>query len=126
MGAGLDGLIRLARGDKQGGLAALARAEALEAKRPRPIARPYPIKPAGELYAESLLGAGDAVAAVPQFQKALARTPRRAASLIGLAHAAQKAGRRDEAARAAREFIAVWHLADADRPELAEAKAIAR
>jgi tetratricopeptide (TPR) repeat protein len=124
MDAELDGSIRLARSDKQGGLAALARAAALEAKRPRPIARPYPIKPAGELYAESLLAAGDAVAAVPQFQQALARTPRRARLLIGLARAAQKAGRRDEAAKAAGEFIAVWHLADADRTELAQAREI--
>jgi tetratricopeptide (TPR) repeat protein len=126
MRAEVDGLLRLARGDRQAGLAALARADTLEAKRPRPIARPYPIKPAGELYAESLLDGGDAVAAVPEFQKALVRTPRRAASLFGLARAAQKAGRRDEAARTAKKFIAIWHLADADRPELAGARAIAR
>jgi tetratricopeptide (TPR) repeat protein len=126
MRAELDGLIRLARGENQGGLAALARAEALEAERVRPIARPYPIKPAGELYAEALLDAGDAVAAVSKFQKALVRTPRRAASLIGLARAAQKAGRRDEATRAANEFMAVWHLGDRGRPELAEARGIAR
>jgi tetratricopeptide (TPR) repeat protein len=126
MRAELDGLIRLARGEKQGGLAALARAEALEAKRARPIARPYPIKPAGELSAEALLDTGDAVAAASQFQKALVRTPRRAASLLGLARAAQKAGRRDEASRTANEFIAIWHLADRGRPELAEARGIAR
>jgi len=122
----LDGLMRLAAGDKPGGLSALARAAALEAKRPRPIARPYPIKPASELHAESLLAAGDAAAAVSGFQKALVRTPRRAASLIGLARAAQKAGRRTEAVNAAREFVTMWHLADADRAELVEAKGIAR
>jgi tetratricopeptide (TPR) repeat protein len=126
MGAELDGLIRLARGEKQGGLVALARAEALEAKRARPIARPYPIKPAGELYAEALLDAGDAVAAASQFQKALVRTPRRAASLLGLARAAQKGGRRTEAENAATEFLAIWRLADPTRSELAEARAIAR
>ncbi len=126
MRAEADGLLRLARGDRQAGFAALARAEALEAKRPRPIARPYPIKPAGELYAESLLDGGDAATAVPQFQKALARTPRRAASLLGLARAAQKAGRREQAARTAKEFIALWHVADANRPELAEARVIER
>jgi len=122
----LDGLMRLAAGDKPGGLSALARAAALEAKRPRPIARPYPIKPASELRAESLLAAGDAAAAVSEFQKALVRTPRRAASLIGLAKAAQKAGRRTEAVNAAREFVTMWHLADSDRAELVEAKGIAR
>jgi len=120
----LDGLLRIARGDSQGGVAALARAQALEVKRQRPIARPYPIKPAGELYAESLLANGDAVTAMSEFRKALTRTPRRAASLIGLARAAQKAGRRTEAENAAREFVAMWHLADANRPELAEVRQI--
>jgi len=122
----LDGLVRLARGETQPAMAALARATALEAKRPRPIARPYPIKPAGELYAESLLAAGDALKASAEFQKALTRTPRRAASLIGAARAAQKAGRRADAVKAAKEFIAVWHLADTGRPELAEASAMVR
>jgi tetratricopeptide (TPR) repeat protein len=126
MGAALDGLLRLARGDRAGGLGALQRAASLEAKRPRPIARPYPIKPAGELYAEALTGAGDAAAAVAEFQKALARSPRRAASLLGLARASEKAGRRADAAKAAKEFLAAWHLADAGRPELAEARRLAR
>ena len=126
MGAELDGLLRLSRGDRAGALAALARATALEAKRPRPVARPYPIKPAAELYAETLLGAGDPAAAVVQFQAALMRTPRRAASLLGLARAAQKTGHRAESAEAAKDFLAAWHLADTDRPELAEARALAR
>jgi predicted Zn-dependent protease len=118
--------MRIAASDSQGGLAELARAAGLEAKRPKPIARPYPIKPAGELYAEALLGAGDAMAAVTEFQKALARTPRRAGSLLGLARAAQKAGRRAEAVSAVKEFLTMWHVADASRPELAGARAIAR
>ena len=126
MGAELDGLLRLSRGDRAGALAALARATALEAKRPRPVARPYPIKPAAELYAETLLGAGDPAAAVVQFQAALMRTPRRAASLLGLARAAQKTGHRAESAEAAKDFLAAWHLADTDRPELAEARTLAR
>jgi tetratricopeptide (TPR) repeat protein len=126
MGAQLDGLMRLARGDPAGGLAALARATALEAKRPRPIARPYPVKPAGELYAEALLGTGDAAGAMTEFQKALARTPRRPASLLGLARAAQRVGRRAESVKAAKEFLAAWHLADATRPELIEARRLAR
>ena len=79
MAVEVEGLIKLGRNDRPGALAALARAAALEAKRPRPVARPYPIKPAGELYAEILLGTGDARAAVVQFKTALARTPGRAA-----------------------------------------------
>jgi tetratricopeptide (TPR) repeat protein len=126
MAAELDGLLKIARKDRAGGLAALKRAAALETRRPRPIARPYPIKPAGELYAEALLDAGDATAAAAEFQAALTRTPRRAASLLGLARALQKAGRRTDSAARAKAFLDIWHLADATRPELAEARTLAR
>jgi tetratricopeptide (TPR) repeat protein len=122
----LDGLMREARGDRAGALAALARAAALEAKRPKPIARPYPVKPAAELYGETLLRAGDAAAAAAQFRASLARTPRRAASLLGLARASKAAGKPAAAAAAAKDFLAAWHLADAGRPEIAEARAIAK
>jgi len=122
----LDGLMREAAKDKAGSLAAFARAAALEAKRAKPIARPYPVKPAAELYGEALLRAGDAAGAVVQFQASLARMPRRAASLLGLARAAKAAGKPVDAARAAKDFLAAWHLADAGRSELAEARALAR
>jgi hypothetical protein len=126
MAAELDGLLRFSRADRAGGLAALAKAAAREAMRPKPIARPYPVKPAAELYAETLLAAGDAGAALTQFRAALARTPRRAASLLGLARAAHKAGNRALAAATARDFLSAWHLADKDRPEIAEARPLAR
>jgi predicted Zn-dependent protease len=83
------------------------------------------VKPATELYAEALLASGDATGAVAQFQASLARTPRRAASLIGLARAAQAAGQRPVAAKAAQEFIRMWHAADAGRTELTDARKIA-
>ncbi len=120
----LTGLLKAAAGDRREALAALREATVLEATRPRPHARPYPIKPAVELYAELLLESGDSRTAVTQFQSSLARTPRRAASLIGLARAARAAGFRSEAVRAAREFLSMWRLADADRTELRDARAI--
>ncbi len=122
----LDGVLRTARGDVAGGLKALSTAASIEAKRSKPVARPYPIKPAVELYAEALLGSGDASGAVKQFQASLARTPRRAASLLGLARTAAKAGMKAEAAAAAKDFLAAWHLADGSRQELAEARQLAR
>ncbi len=121
----LEGLVESARGQRSRALAPLAQAAALEAGRRRPNARPYPIKPAGELYAEALLADGDAQGAWRQFRQALARTPNRASSLLGLARALQSAGRRAEAAEAAKNFLAMWHAADRARPELAEARAIA-
>ena len=121
----LDGVMRIAAGDQSGGRAALARAADLEAKRPRPIARPYPVKPAIELAAEAAFAAGNAAGAVKLFQASLARTPGRAASRIGLARAAAKGGLNADAVKAAKQFLAAWHLADAARPEVAEAKRIA-
>jgi tetratricopeptide (TPR) repeat protein len=126
MAAELSGLSKLAHNDRAGSLATLARAAELEAARPRPVARPYPLKPAGELYAEILLGTGNAAAAITQFKAALARTPGRAASLLGLARAASVTGARAEAVKAAKAFLGAWHLADKDRPELAEMRALAR
>jgi len=125
MTAEVAGLLQLARGQTAEALKTLELGMRMEAQRPRPIARPYPIKPAVELYAEALLASGDAAGAVAQFQASLVRTPRRAASLIGLARAAQAAGQRQLAAKSAREFVAMWHGADPGRRELADARSIA-
>jgi tetratricopeptide (TPR) repeat protein len=124
MAAEVSGVLQFARGARERGLQELAGAAEAERKRPKPIARPYPVKPAAELYGEFLLASGDANGAIAQFQASLARTPRRAASLFGLAAAAAAAGVKADAARAAREFLDVWHLADSGRPELADARAI--
>ena len=121
----LAGLVEIAMGDRPAGLAALARAADAEAKQPRPIARPYPIKPAAELYGEALLAIGQPSQAVQQFTRALGRTPRRAAGLLGLARAAQKAGMKTESVRAAKELLDVWKRADQGRPEIAEVRALA-
>ncbi len=118
----LAGLLQIARGSRQAGLAQIARAADAEAKRPRPIARPYPIKPVAEFYGELLLGEGDGRGAMVQFQRALNRTPRRAASLFGLASAAAVAGDTAQSARVAREFLDVWRRADGDRSEIQDAK----
>ena len=40
--------------------------------------------------------------------------------------AASVAGPKAEAVKAAKEFLAAWHLADKDRPELAEMRALSR
>ena len=120
----LTGVQEFAKGDRARGLATLAEAAVAERRRPKPIARPYPVKPATELYAEFLLASGDGAAALEQFRASLARTPRRAASLFGLANAAAAAGSKDQAAAAAREFQQMWRLADSGRPELSDVRRI--
>jgi tetratricopeptide (TPR) repeat protein len=126
MASELTGVLLFVSGDRERGLAEVRRAVDLEAARPRPIARPYPIKPAIELYAELLLASGDARAAMRQFSASLTRTPRRAASLYGLASAAGVAGDATEASKAAKEFLGVWRLADTSRSELADMRQLVR
>jgi len=125
MAAELEGLLRLARGERAAGLESLARAAALEVRRPPPIGRPYPIKPAAELYGETLAASGDPRSAIQQFRSALKRTPNRAAALLGLADAARKSGLAAESAAAAQRFLTIWRVADAGRPEISRAKALA-
>jgi tetratricopeptide (TPR) repeat protein len=122
MGDELQGVMQFARGNRDEALRTLARSAEAESRRPRPIARPYPIKPAGELYGEFLLASGNGRAAITQFQAALVRTPRRPASLLGLAAAAASVGSLTESATAASEFIKIWHRADPGRPELTDAQ----
>jgi tetratricopeptide (TPR) repeat protein len=120
----LIGLFKSVDGDRAGAMEAVAAAAALEATRPAPHARPYPIKPAVELYAEALLADGKPREAIVQFKASLVRTPRRALSMLGLAEAEEAAGLYTDARRTARDFLEMWRLADVDRPEVARARAI--
>jgi tetratricopeptide (TPR) repeat protein len=120
MAGELSGLLQFTRGAEAAGLAELARAAEAESARPRPIARPYPIKPAAELYGELLMASGDSRAAMTQFRRSLDRTPRRWASMYGLASAAAANGSAAEAARIGREFLEMWRLADLGRSEIAD------
>ena len=118
-------LLAIARGRQSDGLVMLGRAATREYARRKPIARPYPPKPAGELYAEALAGLGQPAAAVVEYQKVLARLPRRPVALLGLARASKAAGNTAGARSAANDFLRLWRLADNNRPELVEARALA-
>lgn len=98
-------------------------AVALQARMPKPIGRPYPVKGADELYGELLLEAGRASDAVRWFETALARTPNRSRAVLGLARAAAKAGQAARSRQAYEQFLRNWAHADPGLPELAEARA---
>jgi hypothetical protein len=117
-------LLAIARGRQAEGLLTLSRAAAREYARRKPIARPYPPKPAGELYAEALAGLGQPAAAMVEYQKVLERLPRRPMALLGLARAAAAAKQPAQARTAAADFLRLWRMADNARPELAEARAL--
>jgi predicted Zn-dependent protease len=103
--------------------AAMVRANALQAKMPKPIGRPYPVKGADELYAELLFEGGYPREAVEWFEKTLARTPNRSRALLGLARARAKVGDEAGSREAYAQLLANWKDADSNIPELNEAKA---
>ena len=96
-------------------------ATALEDAMPLEYGPPGMVKPSHEFLGEMLLRAGRPSEARLEFARALRLAPKRALSLLGLARAAAAAGDRATAARAYRDLRTIWHLADADLPELAEA-----
>ncbi|MES1244520.1 MAG: hypothetical protein ABUT39_23140 [Acidobacteriota bacterium] len=109
-----------AQGKTEEALALLREAADLEGALPPPSGPPSPMKPAHELYGEVLLEAGRAAEASRQFEASLLRTPNRAASLLGAARSAAKAGDLETARRRYAELAAIWSQADSDLPALAE------
>ena len=118
----LHGYALQSRGDSVAALALFRDAAAQEAALPMPFGPPMTIKPPLEAAGELLLVMGKPAEARAEFQKALARTPRRTAPLLGLARAEYALGNRTESAKDYRELVGIWHLADTQFPELAEAK----
>jgi len=112
----LEGLALLARERPDEAVARLTAAAELEATMPPPSGPPEPPKPAHELLGETLLDLGRPAEAADAFAASLRRTPRRPASLLGAARAAQAAGDEAEARRFASELASIWHAADPDHP----------
>jgi tetratricopeptide (TPR) repeat protein len=83
---------------------------------------PVPIKPPHELLGEQLLKQGKPADARAAFETALKSAPRRTQSLLGRARAESASGDTAAATATYKELVTIWHGADADLPELAEAK----
>ena len=115
-------LLMLSQGDSKEAFAAMERATAAQARMPKPIGRPYPVKGADELYGELLLAAGRPKEAVVWFERTLARTPNRSRAVLGLARAADRAGDTARSRAVYKQFLANWRTADPNLPELAEAR----
>ncbi|MGH7229679.1 MAG: hypothetical protein ACREIH_10775, partial [Nitrospiraceae bacterium] len=103
-------------------IALMKKATALEEALPPPSGPPDTVKPAHELFGEVLLRAGRPKEAAQQFSNALARHPNRARSLIGAARAAAKSSDSQVAVTTYVKFLQVWAQADAELPELREAR----
>ena len=100
----------------------MKRATALEEAMPSPSGPPGLIKPSHELFGELLLKAGKPAEAAEQFKAAMLRQPNRARSLLGAARAAAQNGDRSDAASFYARILEQWQQADADLPELKEAR----
>jgi tetratricopeptide (TPR) repeat protein len=118
----LEALDTFARGQHSAAFAIMDRAAALQARMPKPIGRPFPVKGADELYGELLLQTNRPKEAAVWFERALARTPNRSRAVLGLARAYRNAGNLTEARAAYQRFLANWKMADSDLPELKEAR----
>jgi tetratricopeptide (TPR) repeat protein len=119
----LGALLMWSQGQRQEAFMAMDRATGAQAKMPKPIGRPYPVKGADELYGELLLEAGRPKDAMVWFERTLQRTPNRSRAVLGLARAAARAGDMAKSRAMYKQFLANWRLADPSLPELQEAKA---
>ncbi len=105
----------LAEGKQEQALPLLAQTAAAEDALTFEFGPPVPVKPAHELYAEALLAAHRNKEARDEFQRALARAPKRTQSLIGLAKAAAASGDSEVARSAEEDLKSFWH-GDAIKP----------
>lgn len=110
------------RGDFEAALTAITDATALEETFSPPPGPPSSIKPPHELAGEIALQAGRPAQALALFNKALERHPNRALALLGRARAEVLLSSREAAAATYARFLEQWREADADRPELREAR----
>lgn len=104
-------------------ITALKRATMLEEELSPPLGPPSLLKPSHELFGEILLRAGQPKEAATAFATALARQPNRARSLLGTARAAAGSGDKARAVMAYADLLRMWQQADANLPELREARA---
>ncbi len=116
-------LIDLAAGRHEQAVGVLQAAVQAEQQLAPPLGLPKPVKPAPELLGEVLLELGRPREAVQFFQQALERNPNRTLSVLGLARAAIAVGDTEAARAQYRVLVANYDQADADLPELKEARA---
>jgi tetratricopeptide (TPR) repeat protein len=118
-------LIELAAGRREQAVGILQAATRSELQLPPPFGLPEPVKPAPELLGEVLLEVGRPRDALSAFNQALRRNPNRSLSVLGAARAAAALGDTKAARRHYRQLLANYEKADANLPELKEARAAA-
>jgi hypothetical protein len=110
--------LELARGDESAAIRSARAAADLEERVEKHPVTPGPLLPALELEGDLLLQLGRHADAVASYEKTLAREPRRARALFGVARAAELAGLAEVATTRYRELKELMANADANRREL--------
>ena len=118
----MEALDLFAQGQHAAALQRLDRAASLQARMPKPIGRPFPVKDVNELYGELLLQLGKPKEAIGRFDRVLARTPNRSRALLGLARAYRNAGDASNARAAYNRFLTNYRQADPGLSEVTEAR----
>ena len=118
----LRGYMAWKDGKRDGALNLLEDAANQEASLPMPFGPPVVIKPPRESRGELLLEMKRPAEARVEFEKALARTPMRTATLLGLARAEKSLRHPAESRKYYRQVLSIWHKADPDVRELAEVR----
>ena len=114
------GMLAIAQGQTEAGLALLAEGVAVaESMRP-PNGAPNPLKPVHELYGEALLAAGRPADALAAFETSLRRTPNRPLSLRGLARSHVALGEHSAAQAVYTSLVEGWRDRDVPWREEAE------
>lgn len=116
----LQALLSLEDGRAREALGLMKEATSIESEMPFEFGPPFIVKPSPELLGEMLLQLGRPGEAREAFEAALRRAPRRTASLLGTARAAEEIGDRAAAKEAYDTLRGIWHRADAALPELRE------
>jgi tetratricopeptide (TPR) repeat protein len=112
-----------AEGKADDGFSLMRSAVELEASTEKHNITPGPIVTARELLGDMLLEAGQPGPAAQAYEASLRVAPNRFKSLFGVARASERAGDRDRARTYYGKLLATAAAADAERPELQEAKA---
>jgi tetratricopeptide (TPR) repeat protein len=116
----LEAIAATADPDRDRGLSVLRSIAAADTV---PPLGPPPRLLVAELLGNELLERGLGADAAAAFEQALKLCPGRSSALLGLARARRMAGDSAGAARAYSQLLANWHSADAELPDLAEARA---
>ncbi|WPP52835.1 tetratricopeptide repeat protein [Catalinimonas niigatensis] len=118
----LEGYMQFAKGNIAESQKLFEEGLALEESMNPPTGPPDVVKPIHELYGEVLLEMGEAEQAMEAFGIALERTPRRSASLMGMARAAELLDERPTAFQYYQQFLKSWKNADPNQAEIPEAE----